>query len=167
MNWYHTKNIEFVQRPVLQLEMTEQEVLYLFKQHFKFVQNVQFVFQSPYVLKAHLFDSSHNGFISFDIKFSDYDLEMVHLGPTDGTLIKKNIPNRAHQKSAVHHWFLDVFEIFSSRNFKALNLHVAAPKEHNKNEKRDFSFYIKPPLSFRLTGNYLNLNPEVRRKFRD
>jgi hypothetical protein len=80
MNWYHTKNIEWLQRPALRLDMSEPEILYLFKRHFKFVENVKIDFQSPYAFKARLFDGSHSDFISFDIKFSDYDLEMVFWG---------------------------------------------------------------------------------------
>jgi len=167
MKRLHSKLIEYTENRILQIGMTEQDILYLFKQHFTFIQNAQITFQSPYTLNARLFDRSHSDFISFDLKLSDYDLEMVHLGPTDGTLIKKNITDRDYQKTAIHQWFLALFDILISRDFKALNLHIAGQKEHTKQEKKDFSFYTKDPLSFRLTGNYLNLNPEVRRKFRD
>lgn len=176
MKLLHAKLIEYPENRSLQLEMSEQDVLCLFNSHFPFVQNVQIVLVSPYALRARLFDgpirtdlteADRDLFLNFDIKYSDYDEERVYLGPTKGTLIKKHIPDRGDQKAAIHGWFLSLFEIFSGRDFKSLDMHVAGQIEHNRQEKRDFGFYTKEPLSFRLTGNYLNFNPEIRRKFRD
>jgi hypothetical protein len=176
MKLLHAKLIEYSEPQTLQLGMSESDVLYFFKYHFPFIQNVQIVFRSPYTFRARLFDGpildeitdeDRALFLNFDLKYSDYDNEIVYLGTTNGALIKKNIIDREYQKTAIHNWFLALFEIYAGRNFKSLNMHVAGQKEHSKQEKRDFGFYTKEPLSFRLTGNYLNHNPEIRRKFRD
>jgi len=176
MKLLHTKLIEYPEQRTLRLGMSEQDVLYLFKQHFPFIKNVQIVFESLYYFKARLFDKSipakgsegdRTTFINFELKFSDHHEDVVELGRTDGTVFKKNISDRQMRKTAAQHWLLAMFDTFRARNFRGLSLYVAGQKEKTKQTKEDFSFYTKPPLGFRLTGNYINLEPEAIRRFGD